>query len=87
MYIRILWWGKNCINECDGYKLKEEINFTSYKKYLQSYLKGYDVDDENLLCACNKYIIGDSCSNMRSFKNNSTFIYSNYSRCRYQFFF
>ncbi len=32
--------------------------------FIQSYLKGYDVDDENLICTCNKYIIGDSCSNM-----------------------
>ena len=55
---------KNCINECNGYKLKEEINLTSYKKCLQSYPKGYDVDYENLICTCNKYIIGDSCSNM-----------------------
>ena len=65
MYIRILWWGKkNCINECNWYKLKEEVNFTSHKKFLQSCPKGYDVDEENLICTCNKYIIGDSCSNM-----------------------
>ena len=41
---------KNWINECNGYKLKEEVNFTSHKKFLQSCPKGYDIDEENLIC-------------------------------------
>ena len=58
---------EECINECLLYKLKEEENYTEHKNCLNKCPNGYEINEENLICYCNKHIIDNICT-----KSNDT---------------
>ena len=54
---------EECLNECSLYTLQEEENYTEHKNCLEKCPKGYEIDEENLICYCDKYIIDNICIN------------------------